>query len=263
VRLDAPGYLFDGAAALRDEHHRCRSEVLDPLSVARLAGTGVGDGWRCLDVGTGGGSVARWLATRVAPSGGVLATDLRPEPLADVPGLRVLRHDIARDPLPETGFDLVHARLVLQFLPEREEVLARLAGVLRPGGWLLVDEFDTGYGPAVLGDDGARAAYRDFVAAKDRVFRAAGGDPTWGGQVAQGMRDAGLTDVDAVVRVGIWRGGSPGARLQCLHTHLAGPEFRRAGLTDRRLAEIRLVLSDPEFQFVSPVRYNVLGRRAG
>jgi len=57
------------------------------------------------------------------PSGRVLVTNIDPrflEPL-HLPNLEVRRHDIATDPLPEAVFDLVHSRLVLLHVPEREE----------------------------------------------------------------------------------------------------------------------------------------------
>lgn len=257
------GYVFDNDSAHSDVQHRCLAEALDPFSLERLAASGVGEGWRCLDIGTGGGSVARWLARRVGPTGEVVATDVKLKPVPAEPGLRVERHDIRRDPLPDAGFDLIHARLVLQHLPEREAVLARLPAALRPGGWLVLDEFDTGYAPVVVGDERSRAAYRTFLDAKDRVFRDAGGDPGWGRQAAQRMRAVGLATVDPVVRVDVWHGGSAGARLQRIHTYQAEAAFRRAGLTDGQLAEARSVLSDPEFSFTSPVRYWILGRRAG
>ena len=34
----------------------------DPATFAWLAQLGISKGWRCLDVGAGGGSVARWMA---------------------------------------------------------------------------------------------------------------------------------------------------------------------------------------------------------
>ena len=253
-------YVFDNDSPRIAEQHRCQAEVLDPLTVGRLAGIGVGGAWRCLDIGTGGGSVARWLAARVGPAGEVIATDVAPRP---VPGPSVLRHDIVRDPLPGNGFHLIHARLVLQHLPARDRLVPKLVAALRPGGYLAIDEFDTGYSPALVGDQRARGAYQAFVTAKERVFRAAGGDSTWGRRVAQRMGEAGLVGIDPAVWVEVWRGGSPGARLQRSHTHLAERAFRRVGLTDRQLAEIREVLSDPEFHFMSPVRYWVVGRRAG
>ena len=81
-------------------------------------------GWRCLEVGGSGGSIATWLAARVVPSGHVLVTDIEPRFLDSLklPSTEVRRHNVATDPLPESAFDLVHARLVPVHLPEREKV---------------------------------------------------------------------------------------------------------------------------------------------
>jgi len=54
----------------------------------------------------------------------------------------VIRHDVGVDPLPEAAFDLVHARLVLIHVPQAAAALARLAAALRPGGWLVIEDFD-------------------------------------------------------------------------------------------------------------------------
>jgi SAM-dependent methyltransferase len=53
------------------------------------------------------------------------------------------RHDIAVDPSPEAAFDLVHVRLVLVHLRERDKVLSNIDSALKPGGWLLAKEFDS------------------------------------------------------------------------------------------------------------------------
>jgi trans-aconitate methyltransferase len=55
--------------------------------------------------------------------------------------LKVLRHDITAEELPN-GFDLVHARWLVEWLPDKRGALARMAATLRPGGWLLVEEPD-------------------------------------------------------------------------------------------------------------------------
>src|SRR5437660_2524817 len=115
--------------------------ALDAVTIAHLDRLGVAAGWRCAEVGAGAGSIARWLAGRAGPAH-VVASDLYPEFLAPIArsGVSVVRHDVAVDPPPGEGFDLVHARLVLEHLPEREEVLERLASWLAPGGWLLVED---------------------------------------------------------------------------------------------------------------------------
>lgn len=55
---------------------RLLEEYHDPLSSGQLDAIGVGEGWRCLDAGAGGGSVTRMLAERVGRTGSVLAVDL-------------------------------------------------------------------------------------------------------------------------------------------------------------------------------------------
>jgi trans-aconitate methyltransferase len=54
----------------------------------------------------------------------------------------VRTHNVITDTLPAAKFDLVHTRLVLTHLPERERVLEKLAKAVKVGGWLLVEEPD-------------------------------------------------------------------------------------------------------------------------
>ncbi len=86
----------------------------------------VGPGWRCLEVGAGGGAVAVWLAERVGPEGMVVATDLDTGFLEaearQHAGLQVQRHDITTDDLP-TGFDVAHARWLIEWLPDKQAAL--------------------------------------------------------------------------------------------------------------------------------------------
>ncbi len=123
---------------------RLLEEVHDPLTISQLDAIGVGEGWRCLDVGAGGGSVTKMLAARVGTTGSVLAIDLDTsllEPLAS-DRVEVRRQDLLSDRLPQDAFDLVHARLLLMFLPSRLEALGRLVHAVRPGGWIAATEPD-------------------------------------------------------------------------------------------------------------------------
>jgi trans-aconitate methyltransferase len=56
--------------------------------------------------------------------------------------IELRRHDIGTDPLPEQAFDLIHAHLVLQHVPQWHDALAELVAALRPRGWLVIEEFD-------------------------------------------------------------------------------------------------------------------------
>src|SRR4051812_29968382 len=118
----------------------------DPASQAYIRRLGLARGWRCLEVGAGSGSMARWLADQVGHTGYVLAVDIETgllDALAS-PHLEVRRLDVGREPLPEGEFDLVHARLVLGHLAERERELALTSMIkaLKPGGVLLVEDAD-------------------------------------------------------------------------------------------------------------------------
>lgn len=257
-----PGYVFDNDSVHSREQHRCLTAAYDAATFARLAETGVGPGWRCLEVGAGGGTVARWLAERVAPSGEVLATDVKPHHIAAHPCLTAAEHDVAADPLPEAAFDLVVARLVLQHVPEREAALAKLARALKPGGWLQVEEFDTSYEPPLLTPDEESARlYETFLRTKCAVMRAGGGDPEWGRSVPAAMRAAGLADIDPRPRIELRTADSPGLLLQLHHTYHLEERLLAAGMTRDQLAAVRALMRDPGFRAASSVMYAVQGRR--
>jgi SAM-dependent methyltransferase len=261
-RCGATGYAFDNDSVHAREQHRCLAAMLDPITTERLAATGVGPGWHCLEVGAGGGSVSVWLAERVAPTGRVVATDIKPDHIPPAKGLKIAKLDLLHDPLPRAAFDLVVARLVLAQLPERRGILRRLVGALRPGGWLQIDEFDTTYGPALLmPDPAAHALYRRFMATKARLFKAAGADLAWGRHVAGAMRDAGLVAIDPAPHVELWGAGAPGVELLIHHTFHLRDRLLDAGMTDAALEAVRRLLRDPTFRATSYVLYSVHGRR--
>jgi len=48
---------------------RALEDVFDAATRRCLLSTGLGSGWRCLEVGAGAGSIATWLSGMVAPNG--------------------------------------------------------------------------------------------------------------------------------------------------------------------------------------------------
>ncbi|MDA3624629.1 methyltransferase domain-containing protein [Saccharopolyspora oryzae] len=262
VQTDKRGYVFDNHSPHSGEQHRCLAEALDPITTERLAATGVTAGWHCLDVGCGGGTISRWLANRVGPTGSVLATDVKPVDVVGHPNMTTAQHDITADPLPENHFDLIVARLVLQHLPERDEVLAKLVRALKPGGWLQIDEFDTSYEPVLLApDEEGERVYEKFLAAKTELMRRNGGDPTWGRQVARAMRAAGLVDIDPRPSIRSRHAGSADLGLQLHHTHQLWDRLQSAGMTSDELHAVQAVMRDPSFRASSSVIYSVQGRK--
>ncbi|MFI7677214.1 class I SAM-dependent methyltransferase [Actinophytocola sp. NPDC049390] len=253
-------YVFGTAGDAVRTQQRLLADAYDEVTRTRLIRTGVGAGWHCLDVGTGGGTVAAWLADRVGPAGSVLATDLtRP---AAARGVTPLPHDITRDPLPDNAFDLIVARLVLRHLPARDDVLGRLVRALKPGGLLQIDEFDTGCQPCLVAPSASgRLLYQRFLRARDAVMAAAGVEGTYGRRVAEAMSAAGLVAVDAVPVVTLWRPGAPGLALLAHTTHQLRAELLAAGMTARDLTRVRALLAHPDFRASSSVLYSVQGRR--
>ena len=135
-------YIFDNAAEAETSERFASLDALYNFRTFRFLETvGIGPGWHCLEVGGGSGSVAAWMAERVGPSGYVLVTDIDPRFMERSAYRRsthieLRRHDIGTDPLPEQAFDLIHARLVLQHVPQRHDALAELGeAALRPRCW--------------------------------------------------------------------------------------------------------------------------------
>jgi SAM-dependent methyltransferase len=120
------------------------AQRFDPGTIRRLGELGVTKGWRCLEVGAGHGSIARWLADSVGPSGSVVAADIDTRFLTGLPGNVDVRELDIREQDLEPEFDLAHCRALLMHLPDPDAALARIIAALRPGGVLLAEEGDFG-----------------------------------------------------------------------------------------------------------------------
>ncbi|WP_306213906.1 class I SAM-dependent methyltransferase [Actinoplanes sp. RD1] len=259
----APGtYAFDNDDPQAADRHRHLAAMFDELTTSRLAALGDLSGWRCLELGAGGGSIAAWLAGRGAH---VLATDLNVRHLHAGAGYRVLRHDLVTEPLPAGAWQLVHARFLLTHLPQREQILPRLAAALAPGGVLLLEEFATGsYRDAMLAAPAPadRLAYdRYYDTLIDTVLPALGNDPYWALRVHAAMLQAGLTGVDTVVHARSWPGGTPGALLNAVNIAQQRAGLRAAGLSDTDLDRVDALMHDPRVVVRGHVVHSVLGRR--
>ena len=92
----ATPYLLDNAQAEAAQRMQVLARLYDATTRRVLSETGIARGWQCLEVGGGGGSVAHWMAERVAPAGSVLCTDLDPRhiaaPRVAEPAHRAARH---------------------------------------------------------------------------------------------------------------------------------------------------------------------------
>jgi ubiquinone/menaquinone biosynthesis C-methylase UbiE len=256
-------YILNNAAPEAPARFDALSALYDRATIQHLENTGVGPGWRCLEVGGGGGSIAAWLATRVGPTGHVLVTDLDPRFLdrLQTPNLEVRRHNIASEPLPEAAFDLIHARLVLIHLPDREKVLERLVAALKPGGYLIDEEFDSvslRSDPAVSpGEIQLKSQAAFFQVGEER-----GIERRWGRLIYGRLRALGLVEVRAEARLSMWQGGSVGASLMRANfEQLHDPLIAGGRITEQELQQDLAKLDSPDFMMPSPIMWTAWGRR--
>ncbi|MGH3713659.1 MAG: class I SAM-dependent methyltransferase [Micromonosporaceae bacterium] len=258
-------YLFDNEAAQASDRFSSLEQCYDKVTTQHLDQLGVAEGWHCLEVGGGGGSIAHWLASRVGETGTVLATDIDPERMYATAGnLEIRRHDIVTDELPEAYFDLVHARLVLIHVPQRVEALARILRALKPGGTLLLDEFDcTWPNPVLTAPAAADAALIEKVIdGIHQLLGQAGMDPAWARKAYGAMRDAGFTDLGYSGFCERWPGGSVGAHLHRANAEQVGPKLIAEGLaTQPELDRFLELLDDPEVTLSSYLLLSTWGSR--
>ena len=142
---------------------------------------------------------------------------------------------------------------MLLHLPGRLTALRQMACSLRPGGWLVLDEFDARYSPVLLApSEQAANQYARFIESKVTVMESAGADMSWGQRVAGAMREAGLVNIEIRPHLLPFRGGSPGAQLQAHHTWHLRDKFLRAGVTDAAWSSRNLVQLAAECSDVDP-----------
>jgi SAM-dependent methyltransferase len=234
---------------------------LDPVTGRCLDTIGIQPGWSCWDVGAGAGSIADHLAHAVGPDGRVVATDLDTSRLTPTANLLVDQRDIRHAPAP-TGapFDLIHARLCLLFLPERRQVLTTLVDALRPGGALVVGEFDATTPPRVL-----TAPSPDDADLITRVLHTLlgvltnhGADLGWARDVHPAMVDAGLTAVRSHVHAESWTGT---ADLFAINTRQQHDRLLDAGLTIAELDRFRHLTHHPGVAVMSYTFITTVGRK--
>lgn len=256
-------YVLDNAAPQTPDRFSALEELYDATTISHLEKIGVSHGWHCWEIGAGPGSIAKWLCRKVGPDGEVLATDIDTRFLeSEHPeNLEVRRHDIVSDPLPDELFDLVHARLVLVHLPERETVLDRMIAALKPGGWLLTEEYDY---PSILAGShhGRGEVTLNSSLALRQVMMGRGVDPGFGRSLAVHLHTRGLQRVNAEGRALIAGVDSPGARLMKANlTQLREPILASGMVTAEEFAADLARIDDEHFLSPLPVMWSVSGSR--
>jgi SAM-dependent methyltransferase len=259
--VSATDYVFANSDSIASQRLQLLAQLFDPVSHACLERVGIAPGWSCWEVGAGYGTIAQWLQERVAPHGQVLATDLDPRFLARLEqrNLRAMKHDIVTDPLPGQFFDLIHARLLLCHLPARERVLERMIGALRPGGWLVIEDFD---GLSLLPDptlNPGETSLRSSAAVRD-LLRGAGADLRFGRRIAGLLRAHEMLNVHAEGRVFMSEAASF-RRFQRLTIEQVQGELLGRGLISAEELADDLAAIDRGYLALLPTMWSVMAQR--
>ena len=261
----APKYVFDNAGGIAAARYRELSRVYDENTIRHIEQRGIDRGWSCLEIGGGGGSIASWLCARVGVSGRVLATDLDPRFLQSLSyqNLEVRRHDIRTEGLPHEQFDLAHARLVLIHLPDREVALRRMIDAVKPGGWIVVEEFDTLTflpDPSVSPGE-VNLRVRD---AFDKALTARGVDLRCGRLLAHELKANGIVRLGVEATASLWGGESIGTKLMKLNFEEMREPMVSTGLISEEEFEADLErIDEQDFLMPSPMMWTAWGRKPG
>jgi ubiquinone/menaquinone biosynthesis C-methylase UbiE len=208
-------------------------------SKALLRAAGIGGPMRVLDLGTGLGHVAFQVAELLDPDGSVLGIEQAERLLeiaeqrraaAGAENVRFVQAD-ARTFSAREPFDAIVARLLLFHLPDREDVLRRQLDALRPGGTMVVVEFDIGAMRAEPEVPLVAAVQRWIEAA----FRSAGADPRIGAKAGQLLRRTGFADVSTFGIQSYFAPGDPTGPLLCAGVARSlAPQIVAQGIADEK-----------------------------
>jgi SAM-dependent methyltransferase len=250
------GYVYDQTFAQERARLAGMEAQWDPGTFRLVESLRLSPSASCWEIGGGAGSVAGWLAEQF---GRVLVTDVDTRFLESLAGPRVTveRHDVVADPPPDHKFDLIHARLVLEHLPQRDDVLDRVLTAIRPGGWLLVEDYDwTSYGVDPPSDAAARVstAVLDFMAE-------AGFDPYFGRRLLRGLRDRGLADTGSEGRTLVMGAEHPGTAFYRLSLmSLRDPVVSRGTVTEAEVDDMVKEMDRDDRIITSPAMVAAWGR---
>ena len=215
--------------------------MFDPVTQAHLARLGIPPGARCLEVGAGSGSIARWLAGRA--------------------NLEVRALDLAAEPVPPGPWDVIHERLVLQHVPERVDVLGRLVAALAPGGLLLLEDFDTGEVRTLDRDGPDHELIVRVAQAFNRLLGTRGGVSDFAAGALRTLRAYGLVGTGASGYVAVDTGGTGWATVQAANAAQVRDGLVGQGTPPEDVDRFVAVMAEPDTIVGSSVLISTWGRR--
>jgi ubiquinone/menaquinone biosynthesis C-methylase UbiE len=261
-------YVIERGLGVRDRMNLLAT-VHAPATLSLFDMLGLAQGARCIDLGCGGGQVTMELARRAGPSGSAIGMDLDEALLgaareeAAAQGLDNLTFRVASvEHFVETGFDLAFARMLLSHLLDPAAVVGRMAGAVRHGGIVIVEDVDF----AGCFTEPACAAYNRWVSWFREAVRRNNGDLDIGPRLPGLLRLAGLTNVGVRVAQPAFLDG-PAKQLQQMSMEKTRAAVLAAGVAsadeyDAAHTELKAFTDDPATLVASPRIIQAWGRRA-
>lgn len=177
-----------------DELRRLRliEAAFDGSTQELIQRTGLSTGWYCLEAGAGAGSILRWLGQQVGSRGRAVGVDKKVDYLRDLKRrpFTVVEQDIHAYEAP-CKFDLIHVRYLLIHNRDALGLIGRLKDMLKPGGYLVLEEPD--FETAEWLDDRYAAAGNRVNRAMCAMFTGHGLEPGYGSRLAGDVVQHGLS----------------------------------------------------------------------
>lgn len=189
-----------GRSAGETERLTEQSQLYDNVTRSFFLRSGIANGMKVLDVGSGAGDVALTLAEFVGSEGSVVGVDVNPDILktaqarsdaANFTNIEFIAGDIRTLDLPN-DFDAVVGRLVLMYMADPADALRHLATRLRPGGIVAFQEVDFTPYTAVWHPDTPLA--NQLIEWGRTVFERSGAHLEMGMELYKAFVDAGLPE---------------------------------------------------------------------
>lgn len=206
-------YIFESHAEDR-EYQRLRliESANDPATIVLLQRTGIQEGWACLELGPGAGSILQWMGARVGTHGLVMGIDTNTTYLQkfSMPPYDVRTGHILDVPISHP-LDLVHGRYVLIHNHQDLDILRKMYQASKPGSLAVFEEPD--FTSAQLSHDDHEVSHANVNAAICRMFVDLKLDPGYALRLPQKMQHCGFEILETRSMMHLCEGNSPVARM--------------------------------------------------
>ena len=228
----ASSYIFKDTQFQSElERLQTLEKVSDPATQRQILATGLTTGWKCLEVGAGAGSIMKWMSEKVGSSGKVTAIDLDTRFVENtfLSNVEIIKADINRVTLTDP-FDLIHARNILIHLKDYPDTLTKMLSMLKPDGWLVLEEPDFSATRFISGTERESQAVNKVNQAICQMFTNQEKDYALGIRLPALLQQLSLQQLQVNNDVPISNGGSDIATMMKLSALQLSEKYKATGI---------------------------------